>query len=141
MYISIHHYHYISDMFKRFKNKTPRVIFFRFCVGIGTELLRNVMERQLPEYEWFDIKVISGVFTDKVSQRIAASLGMETLYEFVYSAWTPTNKTTGEQEEFFMEIVRENYSAKVMSVKVGPSSSSVHSDRRSNEIDEQDITL
>ncbi|KAL4105320.1 hypothetical protein QTP88_020568 [Uroleucon formosanum] len=94
--------------------------------GIGTELLRNVMERQLPEYGWFDIQVVAGVFTDKVSQRIAESLGMVTLYEFVYSAWTATNKTTGEQVEFFKEIVRENYSAKVMSVKIGRSSS-VHS--------------
>lgn len=84
------------------------------------------MERQLPEYGWFDIQVVAGVFTDKVSQRIAESLGMVTLYEFVYSAWTATNKTTGEQVEFFKEIVRENYSAKVMSVKIGRSSS-VHS--------------
>ncbi|XP_015373983.1 PREDICTED: uncharacterized protein LOC107168939 [Diuraphis noxia] len=110
--------------------------------GIGTELLKNVIERQLPEYKWFDIKVIAGVFTDKVSQRIATSLGMETLYEFVYSAWTPINKTTGEQKEFFKEIVRENYSAKVMCVNVGQSSSSsVHSGHRSNNIDEHDITL
>ncbi|XP_022175964.1 uncharacterized protein LOC111037607 [Myzus persicae] len=105
--------------------------------GIGTELLRNVMERQLPEYEWFDIQVIGGVFTDMVSQRIAESLGMVTLYEFVYSAWTATNEKTGEQEEFFKKIVRENHSAKVMSVKVGQSSS-VPSGRQSGAIDEHD---
>lgn len=96
------------------------------------------MEKQLPEYGWFDIQVISGVFTDKVSQHIAASLGMVTLYEFVYSAWTTANKATGEQVEFFKEIVRENYSAKVMSVKIGESSS-VHSGRQSNVIEEHDI--
>lgn len=100
------------------------------------------MERQLPEYEWFDVQVISGVFTDKVSQHIAASLGMVSLYEFVYSAWTPVNKTTGEPDEFFKEIVRGNYSAKVMSVKISAStSSSVHSGRQSNVIDEHDIIL
>ncbi|XP_026815983.1 uncharacterized protein LOC113555682 [Rhopalosiphum maidis] len=91
--------------------------------GIGTELLTNVVMRQLPEYGWFDIDVIAGVFTDKVSQNIATSLGMETLYDFIYSAWTVANKTTGEQDEFFKQIVRGNYSAKVMSMKVSTSPS------------------
>lgn len=81
------------------------------------------MMRQLPEYRWFDIDVIAGVFTDKVSQNIAASLGMETLYDFIYSAWTVANNTTGEQDEFFKQIVRDNYSAKVMSMKVSTSPS------------------
>lgn len=73
------------------------------------------MLRQLPEYEWSNINVITGVFTNKVSQHIAESLGMETLYEFMYAGWIAKNEATGEPEEFFKKTTSNNYSAKVMS--------------------------
>jgi hypothetical protein len=83
--------------------------------GIGKELLRNVMLRQLPEYEWSNINVITGVFTSKVSQHIAESLGMETLYDFLYEEWILKNKVNDKHEEFFKKTTSNNYSAKVMS--------------------------
>lgn len=74
--------------------------------------------RQLPEYEWFKTNVITGVFTGKVSQHIAESLGMETLYSFVYKEWKINDEETEESKRFFKETVSSNYSAKVMSMKI-----------------------
>lgn len=74
--------------------------------------------RQLPEYEWFKTDVITGVFTGEVSQHIAESLGMKTLYSFVYKGWRINDEETGESKKFFKETVSSNYSAKVMSMKI-----------------------
>lgn len=78
-------------------------------------MLRNVLLRQLPEYKLSNINVITGVFTNEVSQHIAESLGMETLYDFMYAEWTLKNEETGESEAFFKKMTSNNYSAKVMS--------------------------
>lgn len=81
-------------------------------------MLKNVIYRQLPEYEWFEIDVITGVFSSKPSQQIAESLGMETLYDFMYVGWTVKEKETGEDQVFFKEMAPGNYYAKVMSMRV-----------------------
>lgn len=101
----------------RYFNELRSLVFHE--LGIGSELLKNVVERQLPEYAWFEIDVIAGVFTGKISQRIAESLGMETLYDFLYAGWTIQNKDDiNEPKMFFERMIPDNHSAKVMSMQI-----------------------
>lgn len=62
--------------------------------------------------------MVTGVFTDKVSQHIAESLGMETLYSFVYAGWKFNDEETNKLQKLFKETVSDNHSAKVMSMKI-----------------------
>lgn len=96
-----------------------------YFIGIGVELLKNAMLRQLSEYrKWSQVDVIAGVFTGKKNQAIAESLGMETLYEFVYAGWIINDegrKTRNGQDQylqFFDKMQPVNYSAKVMSMRI-----------------------
>lgn len=82
-------------------------------------MLKNVIERQLPEYAWFEIDVIVGVFTGKMSQHIAESLGMKTLYDFLYAGWTLSKKDdSNDTKMFFERMIPDNHSAKVMSMQI-----------------------
>lgn len=87
--------------------------------GIGSTLLSNVAQRQLPEYKWYNTDVIAGLFTGSASQRIAESLGMKILYDFAYAEWTVKIKETGEDKSFFDEMTSGNYSAKIMVMQIG----------------------
>ncbi|VVC29773.1 Acyl-CoA N-acyltransferase,GNAT domain [Cinara cedri] len=118
--------HYLtkrSNPYKHYKVDNILEIYSWFVLpryrkkGIGTELLRNVMHRQLPEYKWFELDVIVGMFTSDQSQRIAKSLEMKTLYDFVYAGWTITNKSTGKDERFFKTMKPDSNSATVMSFR------------------------
>ncbi|XP_050439098.1 uncharacterized protein LOC126844744 [Adelges cooleyi] len=91
----------------------------RLYQGIGSKLLEVAMFKQLPEFEWFDTNVIVAIFTSKSSQDYAESMGMETLYEFMYAGWVSKN-AWGEEVAFFSEMQPGNYVAKVMGRRVGP---------------------
>ncbi|XP_050527891.1 uncharacterized protein LOC126897985 [Daktulosphaira vitifoliae] len=86
--------------------------------GIGIKLLENVAYKQLPEYEWFESNVITGIFTSRQSQDFAESIGMTTLYEFMYAGWIAKNEEE-EEVEFFSEMQSGNYAAKLMGMRVG----------------------
>jgi len=91
---------------------------FTEIIGIGSELLKNVIYGQMPEYEWFGIVVITGMFTSKTSQQIAESTGMETLYTFMYTGWTIDNEETHETKTFFRLLKPDDHSISVMAMQI-----------------------
>ncbi|VVC29770.1 Acyl-CoA N-acyltransferase,GNAT domain [Cinara cedri] len=81
--------------------------------GLGKKLLDCVINKQLPEMLHFGCNVISGIFTNKKSQEIAKSLGMNMLYEANYVDWANQNNVTLPEN-----MLDENTTATVMAFRV-----------------------
>lgn len=81
--------------------------------GLGKKLLECVINQQLPEMIHFGCNVISGIFTNKKSQEIAKSLGLNTLYEANYVDWANKNNVILSEN-----VLHENMTANVMACRV-----------------------
>lgn len=84
-------------------------------VGLGKQLLKCVINNQLPEMLHFGCKVLSGIFTNKKSQNIAKSLGLKQLYEKNQIEWANQNNVI-----FSKNILNENSTASVMACQINP---------------------
>lgn len=72
-----------------------------------------VINQQLPEMIHFGCNVVSGIFTNKKSQKIAKSLGLKTLYEINYIEWANQNNVI-----FPEKILDENTTVSVMACQI-----------------------
>lgn len=82
--------------------------------------MKNAVFRQLVEFVNDDepYAVLAGLFGASASQRVASSLGMETLYEMAYADWTVESEDAFTKEQFFRQIQPGNHSAKLMAIRI-----------------------
>lgn len=72
-----------------------------------------VINQQVPEMLHFGCNVVSGIFTNKKSQSIAKSLGLQTLYEANYTEWANQNNIILSKN-----VLDENLTASVMAYQI-----------------------
>jgi len=93
--------------------RPTELIFVLQHTGLGKKLLECVINQQLPEMVHLGCDVISGIFTNKKSQRIASSLGLKILYEANYPEWANQNNVVLNEN-----VKAENITASVMACQI-----------------------